>query len=679
MRRHLPALLAIALLAAACTSDDDDADPPTTDATTTTTTTTTTVDEPAADSTTTTTTTTEPRPDVGTFEADASICADLILEVAVECGFVVVPADHEQPDGEQLRVAVAVLASTSATPAADPVVYLEGGPGGNAIDGLAFGQVSLFEELLVERDVVVVDQRGVGRSDPALDCPELDERSDEVTADPDRSDVDEDAAVIAGLEECFERFRDDGIDPAWFTTPANADDLDLVREALGIDEWNLFGISYGTRLGLELLRRHPGPVRSAVLDSVLPPEAEVVFGSAAGFEASFEAVASVCSADPDCAAAGSLADRLEAAVTELDAAPVSVEVVNPLTFDEVSLFADGDVLLGVVAQALYDPTFFIDVPALLADLEAGGTDALTAFLAIELANRDFLSGGMFVAVACADEVVPTDPSIGSPSDVGELWVRAIDGVNVGPQSFAACEAVGIGTAAEGATEPVVSDVATLVLSGDFDPITPPSYGRDAAEDLSASFVVEHPFLSHATASDPCVAGIVAEFVDDPTVAPDTSCVDAATSPDFTPVGLGDLTLESVTAESSQLGPGVTADVPASWIDQDVGFGINRARLQGILDPTSISVLPGLGNTMDFLVDTIVDELDDATDEEPVDVDGQTWERVSGGDRGAVVDLFVRRDDPDGAVLVVIAGRAEERDELVERVGLPLLASVEVEG
>ena len=670
----MSALIALAVVVSACTSGDDDE----ADATTTTTS----IDDAATSSTTEpdteveAPTTTEAAPlEVGTFVDDDAVCDDLELDVELTCGYVIVPADHGEPDGERLRLAVVRLSSTSSSPEPDPVVYLEGGPGGNAIDGLRFGSSSLFEPLLATRDVVVVDQRGVGRSDPVLDCPEIDELGDAVNARADRTDEDEDAALLEGLETCFERFRDEGIDPAWFTTPANADDIDLVREALGIERWNLFGISYGTRLGLEVLRRHPEPVRSAVLDSVLPPEADVVFGSAAGFEASFEAVAAACGADPDCASGGSLGERLAAAVADLDAAPRPVTVVNPLTLEELDLFADGDLLLGTVGSSLYDPTLFVDLPELLDDLEAGATEALATYLSVDVVNRDFVSVGMFTAVACADEVLVEDALPAAAGSVDELWVRAIDGVNVGPFAERACAAAGIDTPAPDAGEAVESDVPTLVLSGEFDPITPPAYGREAAGDLSASVVIEHPFLAHATASDPCVAEIIASFVEAPDTVPDCSCIDDAAAPDFTPEGLGDLTLVAVTAEPSQLGPGISAEVPDAWLDQDVGFGINRARLRGILDVAALSIFAGGGGTMDFLIDSVTDVLDDVTQEEPLTVDGTTWERTTGRDRGAVVDLLVRRGDT--VTVVVLSSAPDERDELVDAVIVPLLPTVEV--
>ena len=540
MRRPVSALLALAVIASACTADGDEAATTTEpadvldDAGSTTTTTESRTDDEAP------TTTEQEAPEIGTFMEDADVCGDLVLEVELTCGYVVVPADHDEPGGEQLRLAVVRLSSTSSDPEPDPVVYLEGGPGGNAIDALALGSFSLFESLLAEREVIVVDQRGVGRSEPVLDCPEVHELGDEVNARADRTDEDEDRALLDGLEACFDRFRDDGIDPAWFTTPANADDIELVREALGAERWNLFGISYGTRLGLEVLRRHPQPVRAAVLDSVLPPEADVVFGSAAGFEASFEAVAAACGADPACATDGDLGERLAAMVDELDAAPAPVVVANALTLDQLELFADGDLLLGAVSSALYDPTLFLDVPELLGDLEAGGTDALATYLSVDLVNRDLLSVGMFTAVACADEVLVEETR---PVPAGELWLRAIDGVNVGPFAERACAAAGIDTPAPDAGDAVESDVPTLVLSGEFDPITPPSYGREAAGDLSASVVIEHPYLSHATASDPCVSGIIASFISEPAATVDGSCIDDAVAPDFSPEGVGDLSLD----------------------------------------------------------------------------------------------------------------------------------------
>lgn len=663
-------IITVALAAASCTGGGDDEGAEDTSNTTTTTTPETATPETATPETTTTVVEIEPE-----LVIDDSVCDDVPLEAT--CGFVAVPVDHDDPAGDTLRVAVAVLGSTAAAPTDDPVVYLDGGPGGNAIDTIAFRAVDFYEPLLARGDVVVVDQRGVGRSEPALDCPELFTVLDRVLADPERTDADEDAALLDSIEACGDRLASEGIDVNAYNSVANADDIDLVRRALGIDEWNLVGISYGTRLGLEVLRRHPEGVRAAVLDSVLPPEAELIAGSVEGFRASFERVEAACATDPDCSPTAPLGERLEALIAALDAAPVLVVVADPLTLTEVEVVADGDVLLGVVGGALYDPLLFGDLPELFDDLEAGGTDALEIYLTLDLVNRNFTTIGMFQAVSCSDDTNGTDPAVLDTLDPDDLWARALDGLNIGPLALDACARFGATGVTAQADEPVESEVPALVLAGSFDPITPPSYSVDAAEGLSQSVVIEHGSLGHATLSDVCVLGVALAFLDDPTVAPDTSCVDEAAPIDFTPEGLGELVLAPVTAEVPVFGAEITAIVPVSWAAQAGSVG-DRVRSQGVLDPTSISVFasqePIVELTVDFLAAGLEAEFDELA---PLEISGDTWRRRGAVSGSVAVDVFERGpDDNDLISVYVFASELDERDALIEQIVRPGLASME---
>ena len=183
---------------------------------------------------------------------------------ATVCGLVTVPAERDAPDGRTLELAVYRVPSLSATPAPDPVVYLEGGPGGAGVTLL----VSLHDPdapdsvaFLRERgEVIVVDQRGTGYSRPALYCPEVWAA---------RSAGDDETGAHAA---CAARLRGDGVRFADYDSRESAADLETVRTALGIERWNLYGVSYGARLALTAMRDAPAAVRAAVLDSVFPVE-----------------------------------------------------------------------------------------------------------------------------------------------------------------------------------------------------------------------------------------------------------------------------------------------------------------------------------------------------------------------------------------------------------------------
>jgi len=221
----------------------------------------------------------------------------------VECGFLEVPEKRSNPSGATIRLAVAIFRSESANPAPDPIVYLDGGPGGHSLEAIPFSFEAGFSPFLEQRDFVMFDQRGVGFSEPGLFCPEyLDELTD--IADEDISSDESASREIASLLECRSRLLDDNdVDLTAYNTAESAADVADLRVTLGYADWNLYGISYGTRLALGVMRDHPQGVRSVILDSTLPPEADLMTEGPANFARALRVLFTGCSSDPNCAGA----------------------------------------------------------------------------------------------------------------------------------------------------------------------------------------------------------------------------------------------------------------------------------------------------------------------------------------------------------------------------------------
>jgi hypothetical protein len=156
----------------------------------------------------------------------------------VTCGYLTVPEDRSQPDGREIRLHVAVFTSESGNPAPDPIVYLEGGPGGEPLETLVFTFEDFFAPYLAERDVIIFDQRGTGLSEPSLACPELVDASIEYLDDV-LSDEEEAEIYLTAMSACRERLATDGINFTAYNSRENAADLNDLRIALGYDEWEL--------------------------------------------------------------------------------------------------------------------------------------------------------------------------------------------------------------------------------------------------------------------------------------------------------------------------------------------------------------------------------------------------------------------------------------------------------
>ena len=205
------------------------------------------------------------------FEAASCDLPDIVdIAPRVRCGIVRVPRDHAHPDGPTYALAVVVIASAQQPARPDPVVYISGGPGGPLT---IYTGYQARHPYAAGRNLILVDQRGMGRSEPRL-CPEMQgglvNAMLAVATDPTSEALEADRAAHAA---CRDAIRARGIDLDTFGTASTADDYEWVRQALGVERWNVVGESYGTTVAMTLLARHPEAIRSAVLDSLNPPDA----------------------------------------------------------------------------------------------------------------------------------------------------------------------------------------------------------------------------------------------------------------------------------------------------------------------------------------------------------------------------------------------------------------------
>jgi pimeloyl-ACP methyl ester carboxylesterase len=613
------------------------------------------------------------------------------------CGTVAVPMNWENwenrqstdsgQSGRQVELAVAVFASTADDPAPDPVVYLEGGPGSHALDTLQFVTEDFLDPLTARGDVVVFDQRGAGYSTPRLSCDEVTEAGRELE---DQRDVERDELLSRfrdALARCRNRLVDDGIDLAGYDSINNAHDVEAIRLALGYEQWNLFGISYGTKLGLEVLRRHPNGVRTAVLDSVYPPQVDSVLENPGTFLASYQRVIAACEAEAACRQAGDLAERIRALVQRYEDDPVRVGIVDWISGDEDEVWVDGDVIADIVTGALYSPSQFTDLPELVAELESGRTDAVSDFLSQDRTSERFFSDGMFYAIACREEISFADPeavAAAVPADPFGLTESFDLASNIGNLAFATCEAFETVQAPAVSDTSVVSDVPTLVLAGAYDPITPVEWAERAAETLTNSWLVVGPAASHGVGTDACGISIVLAFLDQPGQRPDSECLD---SDELLFVGAPTepFEIEQATYPIGDTGYEIVTVRPVDW---SVGaLQGDQYRRASFLDPAELYQLAGNEDLGDALAGFIEDShnLDIGSPEAfsgsigPVDQPegiAQGWRRRSGRGDSTAVEWF--ETEIEGfVVFVILVAPVEEYDAMVTDVLVPALQAVEV--
>jgi len=441
----------------------------------------------------------------------------------VDCGYLTVPEDRTAASARTIRLAVAILRSPNPNPVRDPVLYLSGGPGSSALDFLNYW-IERAATLRGNRDILLLDQRGTGYSEPNLDCWEFDALFAATrTETPDSDEWIE--RQVDTATQCRDRLLAEGVNLSAYNTAQSAADVKDLRVALGIFEWNLYGHSYGTRLALTVLRDFPGGVRSAVLSAPLPPQARWWEEAALNAERAFNQVFTGCARDRACATAfPDLQRRAFDIVDTLNASPLIVSVPDPATGAPTPQLVDGQGFLEGGFSAMYESELIPYLPLAVAQVSAGNYAVVEGFAA-NLGNTPIR--GMWYSVMCHDEAPFNDPEVVAASQAAHPRYAEFAQFEA---AQAVCALWGAGEAGPIEDEPVRSDVPTLLLHGAYDPIHPPAWGQIAASTLRNSTFILLPASGHGGGLGVCGQALAAEFIAQPGVAPANDCARAAAGP-----------------------------------------------------------------------------------------------------------------------------------------------------
>ncbi len=415
--------------------------------------------------------------------------------LAAQCGQLTVYENRAAGSGRQIDLHVAILPAISRTPAADPFVFITGGPGEAASQDYVLLSRA-FERIHEKRDIVLVDQRGTGQSHP-LNC---------ASSETDRPT--DDAAIEAEVTRCIRQLD---ADPRFYTTLDAVDDLDQVRAALGYPRFNLYGISYGTRVAQMYLARYPDYVRTVILDGVVSPARPLGLTMASDAQRALDLIFARCAADPACHSAfPDPAGDLAALVERVDQAPVSVTVPHPTTGEPTQVEVNRSTLAAAIRLFSYSPETSALLPLLIHTARATGDLSQLAAQA-QIVTRQLegsLSIGLHHSVVCSEDV----PFYGKAALLAESEKRTYMGEQY-KELERLCKYWPSRPVPAESLAPVKSTVPVLLLSGEADPVTPPLNAEQVAVNLPSSLSLVAPGQGHGIVTLGCTYRVAADFVE----------------------------------------------------------------------------------------------------------------------------------------------------------------------
>lgn len=451
----------------------------------------------------------------------------------VECGYLIVPEDRSSPDGATIRVYVVNFKAKAANPAPDPVIFVPGGPGGPTLAFL--GQMNytpLGEALRSQRDTLLIEHRGSNMSEPAFYCPEMETDISELAGLGLAEEIE---WSLAAYRACHDRLVQEGHNLSMYGPVETAADVADLRLALGYEEVNVFGNSWGTLSSLYLLRDHPEGIRSMMVDGVMSPEmfqtGELLKETQGLLDALFQA----CADDAACHAAyPDLETVFYDTLDSLRNEPVAVTVEDEsgrshkVMIDDLK-YANYVLTLGVIADG------FVAIPAGVMTVHNNDYEAVAEGWLGYLAGRHGEIGpgtwtspmGLYYADACLQE-----GTMGSLTQAMAIYDKEDSAPSLHDWAtlayaqdwFAPCEYWNVTPAVDSAIgKPVTSDVPTLMLVSTFDPFLAPYFSDAAIERFSHGYRFELP-VAHLSALTPCGAELLAQFLADPSQPPDASCI-----------------------------------------------------------------------------------------------------------------------------------------------------------
>jgi pimeloyl-ACP methyl ester carboxylesterase len=597
----------------------------------------------------------------------------------VACGYVIVPEDRSGDPSRTIRLLVAVYKAEDPNPDSIPVVFLQGGPGAGAVELSAKAYENLVAPFIQDRDFIVFDQRGTGLSYPSLDCEEL-----------TKAYLDDIHGLIPGSTRslvysnafisCNGVMIVEGVELDAYTTSASAADVRDILLLLGHPKANLYGASYGTRLAQIIMRDFPDLVNSAVLDSVVPVEANLFTEFQTGIESALDRLFEACSQDPGCKTAyPQLETVFWELVDQLDAKPITLTTSSPQT-GTITETLNGSAFMNTVLGSMKQSSLITTAPQTIYRFKNGDYSALIDTQASLPNIFEGISPGLYITMICHEQILAApleDLQIADKTASALREYAWLPFYGNAQNLIRTCQNWGAQGPWSGENEPLITSIPTLLIAGAFDPTTPPSFAQQLHSHLNGSYYIEFPNQGHTpTASDTtgCAMEVAVSFLAAPHQDLEEECLtDPKPNRFITPyTGTPPYLLKTIKQS------GISLQVPQAWEAFDQGIYL---RNNSPLDIAQVGIAI-VGVRSDRVVEFFVSPSSGflGLDSPPVEIgrmqaNDLEWILYSSSSDGRPVDIGVAGFQSRSIILNLISNK-DEHEALYQTVFLPMLRSTE---
>ncbi|HAI68534.1 MAG TPA: hypothetical protein DCM38_03750 [Gammaproteobacteria bacterium] len=453
----------------------------------------------------------------------------LPLSKSINCAYLF-PSNKKQP----IQLPVVVIKNRFWNHQSGPILYLSGGPGyptGLQQDDIEFW-LTWLEFNNWPHDLVLFDPRGTGLSQPQPQCSEIMSLNIELLGQS-LTLKEELSLTTATVEQCYRRLRDSGIELSAYTTTNNSRDVGDLMTALGGTDWNLYGVSYGTRLALSVMRDYPEHLRSVILDSVYPPEINDLLETPFVYDNALATLFKGCQTDEECHSSfPNLELSFQKLLKQLHQAPIELMISRPDSEQPLNVIINDYRFIDIVFQALYRWDFIAILPIAIESAQRGDYKPLTPLIedyVAWLVDTDF-NEAVFFSVECHDSF----PETTQESFIAQVArFPRIKAYVENAWNYNLCHIWKVNYASPNFRKPVTSRIPTLLLSGEYDPVTPQIWAKNAAKHLEHGHFFLFPGIGHGVIdSDSCASELALSFLKQPQKKPYHDCLSELSGSEF---------------------------------------------------------------------------------------------------------------------------------------------------